>query len=92
MSTLLGAFHVIELLAAGVILVFGIFFALNRMDKYTQHDIRISWVLLAGGAMAMFLWPAVAHPLILSGISLFVVADKRRGRVVGDGESVIEYM
>lgn len=95
MSTILEAFHVIELVAAGVILVFGIFFALNRMDQYTQHDIRISWVLMSGGSMAMFLMPSVAHPLIISGVALFVIADKRRGLVLRRAkreESVIEFL
>lgn len=72
------AFRYWEIFSAITILYYGIFFAVNRMSHCTSHAIRFAWVCLTVGAMAVFLWPCMSHPLLICGVSLFVVADKRR--------------
>lgn len=78
MNIIAETLHVLEYVAAFTIFFFGTFFAINKMGKCTKMDMRCAWVLLTGGAMAVFLWPAVAHTLTLTGVALFVVSDKRR--------------
>lgn len=90
MNTILEFFKIAEYIAAGIILVFGVFFALNKMSHNTAHDIRLAWVCLSAGSMAVFLWPCVSHPLLIVGVALFVVADKRR--VLTHKESDVEYL
>jgi hypothetical protein len=90
MNIILETFQIVEYIAAGIILVFGVFFAINKMSYNTPHDIRLAWVCLSAGSMAVFLWHELSHPLLIVGVALFVIADKRR--VLTHKESTVEYL
>lgn len=69
----------INMLAAAIVLVRGLFFVLNNMRPETGHGIRITWVLLTTGAAAVLLldhaptWPSVVFHI---GIAAMVCIDR----------------
>lgn len=86
-TTLMLLLHFATWLGAAIILIFGMFFAINNMGSCTQHDIRFAWVFLSCGALAVFIMPNAALGLIVIGAALFVVADRRRCNVCPELET-----
>lgn len=77
----------LNLLAAAIVLVTGLWHA-NNMTEHTRHGIRLAWVILTAGALAILLSPlyGYTHPIwsevfFNMGVALFVVTNKRRGIV-----------
>jgi len=75
----------LNLACALVVLFYGVFFALNKMDRCTHHGIRIAWIVITAGAFSMIVAPFYAialsdwpQTLFNIGSALFVVIDRRR--------------
>ena len=70
----------IDMVAAAVVLLRGLFVALNSMCPKTRFSIRITWILLTVGAAAVLLlsrspaWPEV---LLHCGVAALVCVDRR---------------
>jgi hypothetical protein len=47
----------LNLLAAAVILVDGMFFTINRMTKHTRHGMRFAWLTMTTGALGILISP-----------------------------------
>lgn len=76
---------VISMLAAVVIVINGLFFVINKMSRHTAHGIRIAWILMTSGASGVLLgvifgkWlPSLCDAVLLSGVALFMILDRRR--------------
>lgn len=82
MSTLI---WLVSLLAAGVVLVRVICVSANLSRRnfkgHSLHFLAIaaSYALLAGGAVGTVLHLEIAPRLLLAGVALWVVFDRRRG-------------
>lgn len=75
----------LNLAAAAVVFLFGLFGAINNMTGCTRHGIRIAWILLTTGALAVLLGPLYGYVsprwsevLLNVGVALFVVTSRRR--------------
>ena len=75
----------LNLAAALVVFLVGLFGAINNMSRCTRHGIRIAWVMLTTGAFAVLLGPLYgdtnptwAEVILNAGCALFVVANRRR--------------
>lgn len=70
----------LDMVAAAIVLLRGLFVALNAMCPQTRMSIRLPWILLTVGAAAVLLlgrapgWPEV---LFHCGIAVMVCADRR---------------
>ena len=70
----------IDMIAAALVLVRGLFFAINNMSRATDLHVRITWLLLTVGAAAVLLlsrtphWPDV---IFHCGIAALVYCDRR---------------
>lgn len=56
----------IYLIAAGMILCRGLFFAINNMGRHTALSKRLAWLVLTTGALDIVLAPAFGRALSLS--------------------------
>lgn len=71
---------ILDMVAAAIVLMRGLFVALNAMCPKTRLTIRVTWILLTVGAAAVLLmgqapnWPEV---LFHWGIAALVCADRR---------------
>lgn len=75
----------LNMLAAAVIFTSGLFGAINNMTRCTRHGIRLAWVILTTGALAVLLEPfygasspAWQEVLLNCGVALFVLGNRRR--------------
>jgi len=74
----------INIAAALLILVRGMFFAINRMDRCTPHGMRLAWLGITTGALGIIVGPLYGiHPnfwqtALVVGIALYVLFDRRR--------------
>lgn len=75
----------ISLLAAAVILVRGLFFVINRMNRCTPHGMRLAWLAMTTGALGVVVsplygsrQPSLWETALLVGIALHVLCDRRR--------------
>lgn len=75
---------VLNVLTASVILVRGVFYVCNTMTCETRWTIRLSWVLMTTGALAVAVGPlfglfisSVHVTLIMLGVAVFVWSDRR---------------
>lgn len=81
---------IIDIIAAGLVLVRGLFFAINNMSRATDLHIRITWLLLTAGAAAVLLlghvrtWPEVVFHC---GIAAMVFCDRRHTHQILRGKS-----
>ena len=70
----------LDMVAAGIVLLRGLFVALNAMCPKTRLAMRFTWILLTVGAAAVLLvgrapaWPEV---LFHWGVAALVCADRR---------------
>jgi len=70
----------LDMVAAAIVLLRGLFVALNAMCPKTRLSIRLTWILLTLGAAAVLLlgrapgWPEV---LFHWGVAVMVCADRR---------------
>ena len=70
----------LDMVAAAIVLLRGLFVALNAMCPKTRLSIRLTWILLTVGAAAVLLlgqapgWPEV---LFHCGVAVMVCADRR---------------
>ena len=70
----------LDMAAAAIVLLRGLFVALNAMCSKTRLSIRLTWILLTVGAAAVLLlgrapgWPEV---LFHWGVAAMVCADRR---------------
>lgn len=72
-------------MCAVVVLIYGVCFAINNMDRNTNHAIRIAWLVITVGAFAMVTapfygieasdWPQTIFNI---GSVIFVIIDRRR--------------
>ena len=76
---------VLSMLAAVVIVVNGLFFAINNITRHTAHGIRIAWILMTTGALGVFLgivfsrWrPSVWDTALFVGLALYLIFERRR--------------
>jgi hypothetical protein len=83
------ALMAVNWVAALVILILGLFYAINRMSGETIHCIRFAWICMTTGALSVLMAPlfGFAHPsfwqtLINVGIAVFLLADRLRGRSI----------
>jgi len=73
----------INLAAAIVILVRGLFFAINRMDRCTPHGMRLAWLVMTTGALGAIVGPlygvrpSLWQTALAVGIALYVCFDRR---------------
>lgn len=71
---------ILDMVAAAIVLMRGLFVALNAMCPKTRLAMRLTWVLLTAGAAAVLLlgrapgWPEV---LLHWGVVALVCADRR---------------
>lgn len=80
MASLIGLLNVG---AAIVILVVGLFSAVNGMNHTTRHGIRASWILMTLGAAGILLGNAPwASAVLHAGFALHVIFDQRRGQSI----------
>ncbi|GGI16468.1 hypothetical protein GCM10008066_04110 [Oxalicibacterium faecigallinarum] len=83
---------IVSMVAALVILVHGVFFAINRMSRCTPLPFRLGWLAVTIGALAYLVSPfygyrppSILEAFLLSGLAMFVLFDKRcRQRRKGD--------
>lgn len=75
---------VLNLLAALVIFVSGLFFSVNRMTRCTPLRVRLTWICLTAGAFGVLIGPVfgtrqpnLAETLILIGMAAFVLYERR---------------
>ena len=70
----------INIAAAAIILVRGLFFALNNMRPETDFGLRLAWLMLTTGAAAVLLsghmptWPEL---ILHCGVAALVCCDPR---------------
>lgn len=70
----------INIAAAAIVLVRGLFFALNNMRPQTDFGVRVAWLMLTVGAAAVLLsrhaptWPEI---ILHCGIAALVCCDRR---------------
>lgn len=70
----------LDMIAAAIVLLRGLFVALNAMCPKTRLGIRLTWILLTAGAAAVLLvgrapaWPEV---LLHWGVAALVCVDRR---------------
>ncbi|MBF8176932.1 hypothetical protein [Herminiimonas contaminans] len=79
---------VISMLAALVIVIHGIFFVINNMNRFTPCGMRFAWILITAGGMAELLIPifyprnpSIPETILVVGIAVFILAE-RRERIV----------
>lgn len=81
---------IINMTAAALVLIRGLFFALNNMCPKTSFGIRATWVLLTSGAAAVLLlghaptWPEVVFHC---GIAAMVYCDRRHANQLLRGKT-----
>jgi len=75
----------LNLVAAAVVFLFGLFGAINNMTGCTRHGIRIAWILLTTGALAVLLGPLYGYVtprwsevLLNCRIALCLLVSRRR--------------
>jgi hypothetical protein len=75
-ATILG---IVNIVAVAVVLLIGVFSAINGMSRSTRHGIRASWILMTLGAGGVLLgnlpW---ASAVLHAGIALHIIFDQRR--------------
>lgn len=76
---------VINMIAAAIVTVHGVFSVINLMGRHTGHGMRIAWVILTVGALGVMLGPIFgkAPPgpswtIMLAGVALAIVFDRRK--------------
>jgi hypothetical protein len=70
----------LDMIAAGIVLLRGLFVALNAMCPKTCFSMRLTWILLTVGAAAVLLFgrtPAWPEVLFHFGVAALVCADRR---------------
>jgi hypothetical protein len=83
MTSIIG---ILNVAAALVILLVGLFSAVNSMSHWTRHGIRTSWILMTVGAAGVLLgnepWAAA---VLHAGMALHALVDRRRREsIAGD--------
>lgn len=76
----------INLLAALVIFIKGLFFVVNSMDRRTSHVVRLAWVVMTTVALCVLLdplygnWrcPNLRETVLLVGLAIYVGFERRR--------------
>ena len=78
------AVMIFNVLTSLVILVRGVFYICNSMDRRTYWPIRFAWVLLCTGSLSVILGPlyglfvsSVHVTLIHLGVAIYVCSDRR---------------
>lgn len=74
----------LNILSAAVIVNKGIFNVINHMTKKTSFPVRLSWVCMVTGALAVVIAPLFGiffvswtNTLIHAGIALFLLSNRR---------------
>ena len=74
----------LNLLAATLIVLYGVFSVINAMTHATSHGMRLAWVVLTTGALGVLLAPLFDKPMppapltaVLVGVALHILCDRR---------------
>lgn len=85
MITLSDVLCIINLAAAAIVTVHGVFSVINLMGRRTGHGMRIAWVILTVGALGVLLGPifgkappSPSWSIMLAGVALAIVFDRRQ--------------
>lgn len=76
----------ITMLSTLVVLIKGLFFAINAMSRGTCNLVRIAWLAMTTGAFGVLVSPLYGHwhsptvweALLVAGIALYGVFDRRQ--------------
>lgn len=94
--TLIAICLIVEVGSAGLLL-YATIVAIHRMNRHTNHWIRIGYVLMAIGAFTAMLYPIAVdwHPspemLVVLGAAVLLLANQRKSAVVRSVVRVNEY-
>lgn len=76
---------IVNILAATIIVVHGVFTVINSMGRETGHGLRLAWAILTTGSLGVMvgplfgrLTPGPSWTCMLVGVALAVVFDRRR--------------
>lgn len=74
----------LNVIAAVVILINGLFFVINRMSRHTRHGMRVAWLILTTGALGVAVsplycrWqPTLWETILIVGVALHFVFERR---------------
>jgi hypothetical protein len=77
---------IVNTIATAVILIHGLFFAINRMDRCTAHRVRIAWLVTTTGAFGVLIGsifnhrlPTIWEVILTVGFALYLKFDRRHG-------------
>lgn len=84
---LITVLHAANWLAAILIFILGLFYAINNMSGETIHCMRYAWIAMTTGALAILLGPlfgfgppSFSQTLLNVGVAVFLVVDRSRRR------------
>lgn len=76
---------ILNIAAAAVVVVHGVFAVINSMGRHTGHGMRIAWAVLTTGALGVMvgplfgkLPPGPSWTCMLVGIALSIIFERRR--------------
>lgn len=79
---------IVNLCAAAVVFVSGLFFVIKNMTWCTKAGIRLAWLCMTTGALGVLIapmfsvrTPSIAETVLLVGFAIFIIYE-RRNRVL----------
>lgn len=74
----------VNMVAAGVVFVSGLFFAIKNMSRCTKSSIRFAWIFMTTGALGVLVAPvfgvrapSLSETVMMVGFAVFILCERR---------------
>lgn len=79
---------IVNMVAAAVVFVSGLFFAIKNMSLCTKFSIRFAWIFMTAGAFGVLVAPffrvrapSISETVLLVGMAVFIVCERRNRQI-----------
>lgn len=75
---------IVNMSAASVVFVCGLFFAIKNMSRCTKTSIRFAWIFMTTGALGVLIAPVftvrsptIPETVLMVGVAIFIICERR---------------